>query len=223
MWRARAAGTNRTAARRSCSSGTSSATPPAAASMTTTPTSPTPCREAMATAGRTSTTASPGRSRSTERQRLPVPPGGSARCSARTSRWRASRTSRTWSPRWCSPSATSSSACSTSSTATISAATRRFALGYNGPTAEANGYPHKLKSAFDTFEGGSPPDIRVRIAQLALTFLGHSPGGVDGIFGNNTRAALRRFQAAQGMPLTTKLTDPDLDALIANAFGGSLT
>jgi hypothetical protein len=100
---------------------------------------------------------------------------------------------------------------------------RRFALGYNGPTAEANGYPHKLKSAFDTFEGGSPPDIRVRIAQLALSFLGHGPGGVDGIFGNNTRAALRRFQAAQGMPLTTKLTDPDLDALIANAFGGSLT
>jgi hypothetical protein len=34
---------------------------------------------------------------------------------------------------------------------------------------------------------------------------------------------LRRFQAAQGRPLTTTLTDPDLDALIAKAFGGSLT
>ena len=46
----------------------------------------------------------------------------------------------------------------------------RFALGYNGPNAEKNGYPHKLERAFDAFNEGTPPEIRVRIAKLALTF-----------------------------------------------------
>jgi hypothetical protein len=97
-----------------------------------------------------------------------------------------------------------------------------FALGYNGQNAEANGYPHKLEAAFNTFHSGSPPDIRVRIAQLALTFLGHKPGGVDGLFGNNTRAALQRFRAAEGLPQATELTDTDFDALVQKAFGGDL-
>src|SRR5262249_12963845 len=97
-----------------------------------------------------------------------------------------------------------------------------FALGYNGQNAEEGGYPHKLQAAFNTFDGGSPPDIRVRIAQLALTFLGHGPGGVDGLFGNNTRRAMQRFQAAQGLPQTNELNAAVLDALIAKAFAGSL-
>lgn len=99
---------------------------------------------------------------------------------------------------------------------------RRFALGYNGANAEANGYPAKLQTAFNTFDGGSPPDIRVRIAQLGLTFLGHNPGGVDGLVGNNTRRALHRFQAAEGMPQTNDLTNADFDALVEKAFGGNL-
>lgn len=97
-----------------------------------------------------------------------------------------------------------------------------FALGYNGQMAEENGYPQKLENAFNAFDDGSPPDIRVRIAQLALTFLGHGPGGVDGIFGNNTRAALRRFEAAEGMPSTTNLTNTNFNALVDKAFGGNL-
>lgn len=98
----------------------------------------------------------------------------------------------------------------------------RFALGYNGPTAEQGGYPHKLEAAFNAFSGGSPPDIKVRIAQLALTFLGQNPGGVDGQFGNNTRRALQRFQAAHQMPQTNELTDADFAALVNAAFGGDL-
>jgi hypothetical protein len=73
-----------------------------------------------------------------------------------------------------------------------------FALGYNGQNAEESGYPHKLERAFDAFANGTPPDIRVRIAQLALTFLGHRPGGVDGIFGNNTRRALQTLPDNRG-------------------------
>ena len=98
----------------------------------------------------------------------------------------------------------------------------KFALGYNGPKAEEQGYPTKLKAAFDTFDGGSPPDIRVRVAQLALTFLGHNPKGVDGQFGNNTRKALQRFQEAEGLTKTTELTNADFDALVAKAFNGDL-
>lgn len=98
----------------------------------------------------------------------------------------------------------------------------RFALGYNGRTAEKHGYPHKLEAAFHTFDGGSPPDIRVRVAQLALTFLGHQPGGVDGLFGSNSRRALQRFQVAEGLPQTNELTDADFNALAQKAFGGDL-
>jgi N-acetylmuramidase-like protein/putative peptidoglycan binding protein len=98
----------------------------------------------------------------------------------------------------------------------------KFALGYNGRGAETNGYPHKLERAFAAFDNGTPPNIRVRIAQLALTFLGHRPGGVDGIFGDNTRHALQRFQTAAGMPQTSVLTDADFNALVSRAFAGSL-
>jgi hypothetical protein len=96
----------------------------------------------------------------------------------------------------------------------------KFALGYNGPKAVENGYPAKLRTAFTSFDGGSPPDIKVRVAQLALTFLGHNPKGVDGRFGNNTRKALQRFQAAEGLPQTTELTTAAFDALVEKAFGG---
>jgi hypothetical protein len=98
----------------------------------------------------------------------------------------------------------------------------RFARGYNGPAAERNGYPHKLEAAFQTFSDGSPPDIRVRVAQLALTFLGHRPGGVDGLFGNNSLRALQQFQVAEGLPQTTALTDGAFNALVEKAFGGDL-
>jgi hypothetical protein len=97
-----------------------------------------------------------------------------------------------------------------------------FALGYNGQNAEENGYPHKLQAAFEVFNNGSPPDIRVRTVQLALTFLGYSPGGVDGLFGNNTRRALQDFQKAERMVQTTELTDADFDALVKKAFAGNI-
>ena len=98
----------------------------------------------------------------------------------------------------------------------------RFALGYNGSNAEADDYPGKLRGAFEQFNNGSPPDIHVRIAQLALTFLGHNPGAVDGLFGNNTRRALQAFQSAEGLQESTKLTPAAFDALVEKAFGGDL-
>jgi hypothetical protein len=97
-----------------------------------------------------------------------------------------------------------------------------FALGYNGQNAEANGYPQKLQAAFETFSQGSPPDIDVRMVQLALTFLGFNPGGVDGLFGNNTRRALQAFQLASGLEQTTELNQTSIAALVQKAFDGDL-
>ena len=97
-----------------------------------------------------------------------------------------------------------------------------FALGYNGQNADANGYPQKLESAFNTFSEGSPPDISVRMAQLALTFLDFNPGGVDGLFGNNTRRALQAFQADAGLEQTAELDNASVAALVEKAFGGDL-
>lgn len=98
----------------------------------------------------------------------------------------------------------------------------KFALGYNGPTAEAGGYPRKLEAAFNTFNGGAMPDIKVRVAQLGLMFLNHDPGGVDGVFGGGTRRALNAFQDAEGRPRTANLPDAEVDAIVAKAFGGDV-
>ena len=81
-----------------------------------------------------------------------------------------------------------------------------FALKYNGPAAVKLLYSQKLETAFETFVATSPPDIEVRIAQLGLTFLDINPGGIDGVFGKNSRKAMQRFQATEGLPTTTILT-----------------
>ena len=95
----------------------------------------------------------------------------------------------------------------------------RFALKYNGPNAEKEGYPLKLENAFDAFVETSPPDIEARLAQLGLTFLGISPGGVDGVFGKNTRRAMQRFQTTEGLPTTDDLNDNVLDAIVKKVWG----
>jgi peptidoglycan hydrolase-like protein with peptidoglycan-binding domain len=53
-------------------------------------------------------------------------------------------------------------------------------------------------------------------------FLGQHPGGIDGLFGNNTRMALQAFQSAEGMQQTTELTDVAFDALVKKVFDGNL-
>ena len=94
-----------------------------------------------------------------------------------------------------------------------------FALKYNGPNAEKEGYPLKLEKAFEAFVATSPPEIEVRIAQLGLTFLDITPGGVDGVFGKNSRRAMQRFQATEGLPTTDDLNDNVLDAIVRKTWG----
>jgi peptidoglycan hydrolase-like protein with peptidoglycan-binding domain len=54
-----------------------------------------------------------------------------------------------------------------------------------------------------------------RQVQRYLTSLGHDTRGVDGIFGNGTRAAIRSWQAAQGAAVTGYLNAPQLATLSA--------
>ena len=52
-----------------------------------------------------------------------------------------------------------------------------------------------------------------RFIQEQLQAGGLDPGGADGLFGPRTRGAIRRWQAAQGVPATGYLTRPQIDAL----------
>ena len=90
-----------------------------------------------------------------------------------------------------------------------------FAYHYNGSDFQKNCYDQKLAKAHARFSVGPMPDLRVRAAQLYLTFLGYKPGGVDGGFGANTQNALMRFQAAKELPVSGLLDDQSFAAMEA--------
>jgi hypothetical protein len=90
-----------------------------------------------------------------------------------------------------------------------------FARGYNGPNYAKNQYDTLLARHYQMFAAGPLPDIRVRQAQALLTFLDIDPGGVDGMAGRLTRAAVVRFRAAHGMGISDQIDDALIDALTA--------
>ncbi|MCC7274679.1 MAG: N-acetylmuramidase family protein [Alphaproteobacteria bacterium] len=92
---------------------------------------------------------------------------------------------------------------------------RRFARTYNGPAFERNEYDRKLADAFARFSAGGLPDLRVRAAQIYLTAAGHDPGPIDGSIGGRTRAALRAFRRAEGLPDGDAADDATLERLRA--------
>ena len=94
-----------------------------------------------------------------------------------------------------------------------------FARIYNGPSYAENKYDIKLDAAFRSFQAGTLPDLNVRTAQAYLTYLGFSPGGVDGMMGRMTRSALHDFQQSQGLPETDEVTDEALAAITEVANG----
>jgi hypothetical protein len=65
------------------------------------------------------------------------------------------------------------------------------ANAYNGPDFQKNRYDEKLRLADARFTVGPLPSLRVRSAQLYLSYLGYAPGGVDGWYGANTQKACR--------------------------------
>jgi hypothetical protein len=81
----------------------------------------------------------------------------------------------------------------------------RFARGYNGPQFAKNRYDERLRYSYDDLVANGLPDLRLRSAQLRLFYRGFHPGPIDGIIGNVTRGALRRFQLAENLPVTGEL------------------
>jgi peptidoglycan hydrolase-like protein with peptidoglycan-binding domain len=55
----------------------------------------------------------------------------------------------------------------------------------------------------------------VRDAQIALRDAGYQPGRIDGVMGPTTQAAIREFQASQGLPQTGQLDEPTQRQLFA--------
>jgi peptidoglycan hydrolase-like protein with peptidoglycan-binding domain len=65
-----------------------------------------------------------------------------------------------------------------------------------------------------TFEAMPDRDM-VREAQIALRDAGYDPGRIDGVMGSKTQAALRKFQASQGLPQTGRLDTNTRQELLA--------
>jgi peptidoglycan hydrolase-like protein with peptidoglycan-binding domain len=96
-----------------------------------------------------------------------------------------------------------------------------FAFRYNGAGFKEGHYDEKLADAHARYKVGPLPDLTVRWAQMALTFLAiPKVGGVDGVFGSKTQAALKTFQSSRGLSPTG---DPDSATLeeLAAALGWS--
>ena len=61
----------------------------------------------------------------------------------------------------------------------------------------------------------TPDQDLIRQAQIALRDAGFEPGRIDGVMGPRTQAALRQFQAAQGLPQTGSLDGDTQKELMA--------
>ena len=92
-----------------------------------------------------------------------------------------------------------------------------FARIYNGPGYWQNHYDIKLAEQYQRFASGSVPNLELRTAQVALLYLGYAPGKIDGISGPRTRAAIKNFRIAAGLPAGEELDGPTYQALCNKA------
>lgn len=92
-----------------------------------------------------------------------------------------------------------------------------FAACYNGPDFRKNSYDSRLAAAFAKHKVMFP-DIALRAAQVALTYLGIEPGSIDGLMGRRTRGALSDFQKAHGLVVNGILDEETGETLHKEAF-----
>ena len=92
-----------------------------------------------------------------------------------------------------------------------------FAACYNGPNFRLNDYDNRLAAAYEKARR-MIPDIGLRAAQVALTYLDYKPGPIDGLRGRFTRGALVEFQTKQGLQPTGELDEETEAKLLAEAF-----
>lgn len=92
-----------------------------------------------------------------------------------------------------------------------------FARGYNGKDFKKNEYDTRLAAAHAKYKT-ILPDLSLRTAQAALTYLDMDPGPIDGLRGRRTRSALLRFQEDRGLPETGEFDENTETELLAAAF-----
>lgn len=89
---------------------------------------------------------------------------------------------------------------------------QRFARAYNGPNYAAGNYDGLLAHFFQKYADGGAPDLRVRAAQLYLTYQGFSLV-VDGVLGPATRDAVKSWRTAKKLPGGGDIDDALLNSL----------
>jgi N-acetylmuramidase/Putative peptidoglycan binding domain len=92
-----------------------------------------------------------------------------------------------------------------------------FARMYNGPSYWQNHYDVKLAEQYQRFASGSLPNLEMRTAQVALLYLSYAPGKIDGVIGPRTRAAIKNFRIAAGLPAGEELDGPTYQILCRKA------
>jgi hypothetical protein len=92
-----------------------------------------------------------------------------------------------------------------------------FAACYNGPNFRLNDYDNRLAAAYAKAKR-MLPDLGLRCAQVALTYLGYNPGLIDGLRGRLTRGALVEFQIKHELPPTGELDEETEANLMSEAF-----
>ena len=92
-----------------------------------------------------------------------------------------------------------------------------FARSYNGPDFGREGYDAKLAAAYARYRQWLP-SFDVRSLQVALLYLGFSPGPIDGVPGPRTVAAIMAFQRKRKFKVTGRLDAQMTDALLYAAF-----
>ena len=91
----------------------------------------------------------------------------------------------------------------------------RLAFYYNGPGYRRNHYDTLLaRRAAMLAEPGLLPRFDVRLAQVALNYLGYMQGGVDGVWGPRTRARVAAFRLDEGLDAGGPALDPETVRLL---------
>jgi type IV secretory pathway VirB10-like protein len=76
--------------------------------------------------------------------------------------------------------------------------------------------PEPLPAALTAYDEMQMTDADRRTTQTVLSRLGYYPGPIDGIFGPDTRAAIRRLQYELHAPMTGQLTGEQVRRLMAH-------